>query len=234
VERALTTAWFDEQSRMSPDELRTVTFPTSRGRRGYDEESVQEYLRSVHAEFVRLVNERRSLWQELQRLRRRVIFGQPKGDPDGGAAGESSAQVDALQIFAAAPVASDDVADAQASGARLAQDGRLRHDEIMQEAERYSDMVLDEAHARAREAAVSVLDAAPSPQTHQQQQAAQAELAYLRTCSDVYRAHLRAYTEGILRGIEDWERHEAASFEEVVRSTSMNALPMSECNGPAR
>jgi DivIVA domain-containing protein len=231
----LTTAWFDEQRRMSPDELRTVTFPASRGRRGYDEESVQEYLRSVHAEFVRLVNERKSLWQELQRLRSRIISGRANGDSDGGAHGESAAQADAIHVFSAAPVASDDcVADAQASSARLTEDGRLRHDEILQEAELYSDMVLDEAHARAREAAVSVLDAPPSPQTHQQQQAAQAELAYLRTCSDVYRAHLRAYTEGILRGIEDWERNEAASFEEVVRSTPMNALPMSDCNGHTR
>ena len=43
---------------MTPEELLTVTFPMSRlGRRGYEEEPVREFLRAVHAEFVRLVNE---------------------------------------------------------------------------------------------------------------------------------------------------------------------------------
>jgi len=76
-------------------------------------------------------------------------------------------------------------------------------------------MLLEEAHARAREAAVSALDAAP-PQTDRERRAAQAELAYLRTYSDVYRAHLGAYTEGVLRGIEEWERKEAASLQEAA------------------
>ena len=44
---------------MSPEDLQTVTFPLSRlGRRGYDEDSVREFLRMVHAEHVRLVNDR--------------------------------------------------------------------------------------------------------------------------------------------------------------------------------
>ena len=76
MERALTAAWFDEQSRLTPEELQTVTFPMSRlGRRGYEEEPVQGFLQLVHAEFVRLVNERASLWQEVQRLRRRILDG---------------------------------------------------------------------------------------------------------------------------------------------------------------
>ena len=55
------------------------------GRRGYEEEPVREFLREVHAEFVRLVNERASLWQEVQRLRRRIIAGEGDGDSSGGA-----------------------------------------------------------------------------------------------------------------------------------------------------
>jgi len=69
----LTTAWFDEESRLTPEELQTVTFPMSRlGRRGYEEEPVRGFLGLVYGEFVRLVNERASLWQEVQRLRRRI------------------------------------------------------------------------------------------------------------------------------------------------------------------
>lgn len=83
----------------------------------------------------------------------------------------------------------------------------LRRAEILNEAEQYSDMILEEVHARAHEAAMSALDSAP-PQPEDDRAVAQAELAYLSTYSDVYLAHLRAYTEGLLRGIEEWERRE--------------------------
>jgi DivIVA domain-containing protein len=232
VERALTTAWFDEQSRMSPEELQTVTFPLSRlGRRGYDEESVREFLRAVHAQYVRLVNERTSLWQEVQRLRRRIISGEAK-DANGASLGESEGHVHAVRVLSAAQVTADRyVADAQAYSSRLTEEARLRRDEIMQEAQRYSDMILEEAQTRAREAAVVALNAAPTPQSYHEQQAAHAEMAYLRTYSDVYRTHIRAYTEGILRGIEEWERKEANSLDEPTQSAPIAALPASDGNG---
>jgi DivIVA domain-containing protein len=229
----LTTAWFDnERGRMTPDELQTVVFPTSRlGRRGYEEGPVREFLISVNAEFVRLLNERTSLWQEVQRLRRRIISGPAEGtDVNGAQSGDSEGHVHAVRILSAAQVTADRyVADAQAYSSRLTEEARLRRDEIMQEAQRYSDMVLEEAHSKAREAAVSVLETAPAPQTYQQQQAARAELAYLRTYGDVYRAHLRAYTEGILRGIEDWERKES-SFGAEVPGAPIAELPMPDGN----
>lgn len=219
---------------MSPDELQNVTFPvTRRGRRGYDEEAVREFLHAVQAQYTRLLNERTALWQEVQRLRRRIISGQPS-DPNGTAFGDSEGHVHAVRVLSAAQVTADRyVADAQAYSSRLTEEARRRRDEIMQEAQQYSDMVLEEAHTKARDAAVSALNAAPSPQTHQQQQAVRAELAYLRTYSDVYRAHLRAYTEGILRGIEDWERKES-SFGEEAQAAPMAALPTSEGNGYPR
>jgi DivIVA domain-containing protein len=215
----LTNAWFDEQNRLTPEELQTVTFPMSRlGRRGFDEEPVQEFLRVVHAEFVRLVNERASLWQEVQRLRRRIIAGKANGDPHGVLFGEADAHVHAVRILSTAQVTADRyVADAQAYSSRLTEEARLRRDDIMREAQQHSDMVLEDAHSRAREAAVSALDVAAPPQTDRERRAAQAELAYLRTYGDVYRAHLRAYTEGVLRGIEEWERKEAASVQEVTQ-----------------
>jgi DivIVA domain-containing protein len=232
----LTTAWFDEQGRMSPEELQTVTFPLSRlGRRGYDEDSVREFLRTVHGQYVRLMNERTSLWQEVQRLRRRLISGQANGDSSDGPAGDSEGHVHAVRVLSAAQVTADRyVADAQAYSSRLTEEARLRRDEIMQEAQRYSDMLMEEAHNKARDAAVSALNGSPQPQTFQEQQAAQAELAYLRTYSDVYRAHLRAYTEGILRGIEEWEHREAISINDASRSVPMTALPSLDGNSHHR
>lgn len=217
----MTTAWFDEQDRLTPQELQAVTFPLSRlGRRGYDEEPVRRFLRIVHGEFVRLVNERASLWQEVQRLRRRILAG-ADGDPQAVLFGEADAHIHAVRILSTAQATADRyVADAQAYSSRVTEEARLRRDHIMGEAQQHSDMILEDAHARAREAAVSALNLPAPPQTDRERQAAQAELAYLRTYSDVYRAHLRVYTEGVLRSIEEWERKEAASFQEVAQGNA--------------
>ncbi len=231
MERTLTaTAWFDEQGTMDPKELLTASFPRTRlGRRGYEEESVRAFLRAVHADYVRLVDERTSLWKDVQRLRRRIIAGQASGAFDGVLAREADGHIHAVRVLSAAQLTAHQyVADAEAYSSKLTEEARLHRDEIMHEAQRYSDRALEEAHAKAREAAASALDTAPSPQTDHQQQAARAELAYLRTYSDVYRAHLRAYTEGILRGIEDWAGKEAASLEKVENRSPVTALPASD------
>jgi DivIVA domain-containing protein len=233
----VTNAWYDEQNRLTPDEIEAATFPMSRlGRRGYEEDAVREFLRAVHAEFVRLVNERASLWQEVQRLRRRIIAGKLDGEQNGSNGvlfGESDAHVHAVRILSTAQTTADRyVADAQAYSSRVTEEARLRRDEIMREAQQYSDMILEEAHERAREAAVSALNTAPVPLTDSERRAAQAELAYLRTYSDVYRAHLRAYTEGILRGIDEWERKEAASIQEAEKAAPTAVKAVS--NGSSR
>ncbi len=219
MERALTTTWFDEKDRLTLEELQTMTFPLSRlGRRGYEEEPVKEFLRMVHAEFVRLVNERASLWQEVQRLRQRINAGGGDGDPQEVLFGKADAHIHAVRILSTAQQTADRyVADAQAYSSRVTEEARLRRDHIMREAQQHSDMILEDAHARARDAAVSALNAPVPPQTDRERQASQAELAYLRTYGDIYRAHLRAYTEGVLRGIEEWERKEAAAFQEATQ-----------------
>jgi DivIVA domain-containing protein len=207
-ERALTTAWFDEQPRLTLEELQSARFPL--GRRGYDEESVNSFLRLVQAEFVRLVNERASLWQEVQRLRRRILAGEADGDP---LLDEADAHVHAVRIPSTTGLY---VADAEAFRGRMPEEARQRRDRLMLQAEQHSDTTLEDAKTMAREAAVSALNLPAPPQTDRERRAAQAELAYLRTYSDFYRAHLRAYSEGMLRGIREWERNEAASIREAA------------------
>ncbi len=212
----MTTAWFDEQRRLTPDEVQSVTFPMSRlGRRGYEEAAVNGFLRKVHAEFVHLVNERASLWQDVQRLRRRILAGEAEAqDPQAVLFGEADAHVHAVQILSTAQVTADRyVADAQAYSSRVTEEARRRRDDIMRDAQQHSDMILEEAQTKAREAAVSALNVTP-PQTDTERRALQAELAYLRTYSSVYRAHLRAYTESVLRGIEEWERKESGPLQQ--------------------
>lgn len=232
----MTSAWYDEQNRLTPEEVRNATFPMSRlGRRGFEEEAVHEFLGQVHDEFLRLVNERASLWQEVQRLRKRIIAGKAEGESQSVLFGEADAHVHAVRILSTAQTTADRyVADAQAYSSRVTEEARIRRDEIMREAQQYSDLILEEAHERAREAAVTALNAPTTPQTEQEKLAAQAELAYLRTYGDVYRAHLRAYTEGVLRGIEEWEQKEAASIQEAAKNVPLAAAPVYEGNGHRR
>ena len=71
--------------------------------------------------------------------------------------------------------------------------------------------MLDEAHADASRAAAAVPRSA-EPLDAAQRQELQAELAYFRTFSDVYRTHLRAYLEALVRNVDEWERAEKGSL----------------------
>lgn len=209
-------AWYDEQDRLSPDQLQTVAFPLTRwGRHGYEEEPVRAFLAEVHTEMVRLINERASLWQEVKRLRRRIL-GTSNGN-DGVLFGKDDAHIHAVQILSSAQRTADRyVADAQAYSGRLTEEARVRRDEIMGQAQQHADMLLEEGRTRARAAAVAAMDHdGLPPQTDQERRAVQAELAYLRTFSEVYRQHLKIYTEDVLRTIEDWETKERAASRDT-------------------
>lgn len=212
-------AWYDEQKRLTPDQLQSVAFPFTRwGRHGYDEEHVQAFLSEVHAEFVRLINERASLWQEVQRLRRRIL-GKENGN-DAILFGADDAHVHAVRILSSAQLTADRyVADAQAYSGRLTEEARTRRDEIIAQAQQHGEVLLQEARTRARQAAAAAMNADPlPPQSERERRALQGEMAYLRTFNDVYRQHLRLYTEAVLHTIEDWERKETAAPRQVRAS----------------
>src|SRR6266700_6526163 len=216
----MTIAWQDEQKRLTPDDVQSVTFPLSRlGRRGYDEDHVRAFLQEVEREIVTLLNEKVSLWNEVERLRRRIITGMKSGS-DGVLFGREDAHVHAVRILSNAQLTADRyVADAQAYSHRLTEEARTRRDEILVEAQQHADMVLEEASSRAREAALATLNApvaSAAPQMEADRSALKAELAYLRTFGEVYRTHLRAYTEGMLRSITEWERSEAGAIQQAT------------------
>jgi DivIVA domain-containing protein len=212
----MTVAWQEDQKRLTPDDVQAVTFPLSRiGRRGFDEESVRAFLHEVEGELVTLLNEKVSLWNVVERLRRRIIAGMKQGD--GVLFGREDAHVHAVRILSNAQLTADRyVADAQAYSHRLTEEARSRRDEILTEAQEHADMVLEEASNRASQAAIATLDV-PEEEEHldTDRSALKAEIAYLRTFGEVYRAHLRAYTEGLLRSIADWENKETRMLAEV-------------------
>lgn len=227
----MTIAWQDEQKRLTPDEVQSASFPLSRlGRRGYDEEHVRAFLQDVERELVTLLNEKVSLFNEVERLRRRIIAGMKSGgNGDGVLFGREDAHVHAVRILSNAQLTADRyVADAQAYSHRLTEEARSRRDEILNEAQQHADMVLEEAQSRAREAALATLNAPPmAPQMETDRSALRAELAYLRAFGEVYRTHLRAYTEGMLRSITEWERSEAGAIEQASAEAGAPPGPFS-------
>jgi DNA-binding transcriptional regulator YiaG len=99
------------------------------------------------------------------------------------------------------------VADAQDYSRELAGEARMGRDEVLREAKVRASMILEEAHSSAADAADAARDL-PDPVPAAERQGLQAEIAYLRTFSDVCRTHLRAYLESLTRSIEEWERAE--------------------------
>jgi DivIVA domain-containing protein len=207
-------------NRLTPDTVQSVTFPSARlGRRGLDEEHVWAFCGQVERELVRLFNERTTLTDEVQRLRRRVLG--LTGDDAGSGYRPDDAHVQAVRILSKAQQTADRyVADAQEYSRQLAQDARRRRDEILSEARSHAAAMLDEAHGEASRAAEAALAApladpldSPEAQPGADRSELQAELVYLRTFSDVYRTHLHAYLDALLRNVEEWERAEKISLD---------------------
>jgi DivIVA domain-containing protein len=209
-------------NRLTPDAVQAVSFPSSRlGRRGLDEDHVRAFCGQVERELVRLFNERTSLTDEVQRLRRRVL-GLSGDDAESGYR-QDDAHVQAVRILSKAQQTADRyVADAQEYSRQLAQDARRRRDEILSEARSHAAKMLEEAHGEASRAA-EVAMSAPIAQTGSDRRELEAELAYLRTFSDVYRTHLHAYLDALLRNVEEWERAEKTSL--AAASVGLPRLP---------
>jgi cell division septum initiation protein DivIVA len=209
--------------RLTPDIVQSVSFPTTRlGRRGLDEDHVRVFCKQVELELVRLLNERTSLQEEVRRLRARVLG--REGDGGGPGYRREDAHVQAVGILSKAQLTADRyVADAQEYSRKLAEDARRRRDEVLAEAHALAAHVLEEAHERGNLAAQAALVEASvtgSPARGE----LEAELAYLRTYCDVYRTHLRAYLEALLRNVDQWEHSERAAVSDLPVRTAA-ALP---------
>ncbi len=217
-------------NRLTPDVVQAVTFPSARlGRRGLDEEHVRAFCGQVERELVRLFNERTALADEVQRLRRRVL-GLSGDDAEAGYR-QDDAHVQAVRILSKAQQTADNyVADAQEYSRQLAQDARRRRDEILTEARKHAAVMLEEAHAEASSAAEAALAAPRTQPPDPDRRELEAELAYLRTFSDVYRTHLHAYLDALLRNVEEWERAEKTSL--AAARASLPRLPQNPQPAP--
>lgn len=202
---------------LTPDIVRSATFAPARlGRRGLDEAQVHAFCGWVSDELSRVLSDNAMLQEEVLRLRDRVLEGNSKTNP--GIRPEDG-HVQAVYVLSKAQQTADRcVADAQEYSREIAVEARKRHDDILREAQVRARIILDEAHTSASQAARAVPHSRePLPASERQQ--LEAEIAYLRTFSDVCRTHLRAYMESLTRSIEEWERaeHEGAQARREPR-----------------
>jgi DivIVA domain-containing protein len=193
---------------LTPEQVRSAAFtPTRLGRRGLDEAEVRAFCEWVSDGLTRLLNDNSMLQEEVLRLRERLLEGKGRSgiQPEDG-------HVQAVYLLSRAQQTADRcVADAQEYGRELAEDARMRRDEILREAKVRASMILEDAHKSATRAAGAVPETRdPLPAAERQE--LQAEIAYLRTFSDVCRTHLRAYMESLTRSIEEWERAERSGL----------------------
>src|SRR5215469_7954067 len=223
------TATSRSGERLTPDQVRSISFSQARfGHRGYDEEHVLAFCALVERELMTLLNEKAALWEEVERLRRRII-------DSGDAAGvrPEDAHVQAVRILSNAQQMADRyVADAQQYSRQVTEEARRHRDDVLAEAKTHADRVLDEAHSRASRAA-EVVTAEPGSAPNGEWRDRTAELAYLRTFSEVYRTHLRAYLETLLNNVEDWEESEKSSLAAARAELPFPFPPVSPTPSPA-
>jgi cell division septum initiation protein DivIVA len=210
-------------NRLTPDAVQADTFPPARpGRRGLDKAHVRAFCRQVEREMVRLLNERAALTDEVQRLRRRVLGLGRDGSGSGYRPDDVPVQVARILLSKAQQTADHCVADAQEYGRQLARDAWRRRDEIRAEATSHAALMLEQAHAEASRAAEAAL-AFPVTRATTDRGEPEAELAYLRTFSDVYRRHLHASLDAMVCNVAGWERAEQTSL--AAASADLPRLP---------
>jgi len=219
---------------LTPDSVRSATFSSARlGRRGLDEGDVRGFLELVSDGLGQLLHDNSMLQAEVMRLRERVLEGKGNAgvQPEDG-------HVQAVYVLSKAQQTADRyVAEAQEYSRELAEDARMRRDEILREAKVRASMILEEAHTSASRAAQAVHDTPQDQLPVAERQALQAEIAYLRTFSDVCRTHLRAYMESLTRSIEEWERaehHGAVAARDSARGPARDSAHHSPEHEPAR
>lgn len=207
-------------ARLTPSDVHNVLFSRAGlGRRGYDEGEVDFFLERVQNELARLIAEKADMREEADRLRNRVHSDEGDNRPRRD---EASAQ--SVRILTAAQQTADQyVAEAENYSRRLSVEAREHAEKLIDDARERAQAILEQAEQDAAELVAAAqlsldqdtedgissddsLQAEPI-KTEQAKQELEAQVAYLRTFSEVCRVQLRAYLEALLRDIEDeWGR----------------------------
>src|SRR5450755_667603 len=167
-----------DPGRLTPAAVRSMSFRVARmGRRGLDEDDVQDFCERVEDELARLLEERSRLYAEVRRLRGPAPAGNragtvpamplsapvaaspralpPAGGARAGSQGPRESDQQALRVLAKAQQTAERcVADAQAYSREVAHDAQRRREKILAEASARASVLLEQAHRAGIRAAL--------------------------------------------------------------------------------
>ncbi|GAA2215917.1 hypothetical protein GCM10009850_113850 [Nonomuraea monospora] len=211
--------------RLTPAQLRAVVFRRAPlGRRGLDEDQVNNLLDRVEEELSRLAQEKKALSAEVELLRGYVsdssAIPAPQPDtPAASAAPPSSPtptrrETGLARVEQPGHVESQTVAsrmqEAHVYAAQLLSQAQQTADQYIQDAQRYARELVDDARYRRAEL-LSKEQAAPGSPGSPGAENWEREAARLRTANQEYRGKLRDYFELLLMNLDEWETAEGIS-----------------------
>ncbi|MEQ4718637.1 DivIVA domain-containing protein [Nonomuraea sp. B19D2] len=199
--------------RLSPSVLRSVVFRRAPlGKRGLDEHQVNHLLDRVEAELVRLTQEKKALEAEVKLLRdaatrqaesRPEPAAPPKEQPQAKARETGLARVDPNEQAASRAVANR-VQEAHVYAASLLSQAQQTADQYIQDAQRYSRELIEDALLRRG----TMLAKAADEQGIDSDESLGREVARLRAANQTYRGKLRDHFELMLMNLDEWETAE--------------------------
>jgi DivIVA domain-containing protein len=182
-----------DPARLTPAAVHAMSFRVARlGRRGLDEDDVQDFCERVEDELARLLEEQARLYAEVRRLRGRrparnepgaapaMPLSAPVAAPAGehppgrepsagrelplGRPGPQAPSEQAVRILAQAQQTAERcVADARAYSREVAHDAQRRRERILAEASARAAVLLEQAHRAATRTALGRAAPAPAP-----------------------------------------------------------------------
>jgi DivIVA domain-containing protein len=218
--------------RLTPAQLRAVVFRRAPlGRRGLDEDQVNNLLDRVEEELSRLAQEKKALAAEVELLRGYVsdssaIPGPQQEEPAASAASVTPAapaaptrrETGLARVEQQGHVESQTVAsrmqEAHVYAAQLLSQAQQTADQYIQDAQRYARELVEDARYRRSEL-LSKEQATPGPENWER------EAARLRTANQEYRGKLRDYFELLLMNLDEWETAEGISMPSAPGSPDL-------------
>ncbi|MGY1809528.1 DivIVA domain-containing protein [Blastococcus sp. SYSU D00669] len=191
--------------RLSPNDINTVIL--ERGsvlRPGYNEASVDGFLRRVAAEVGRLIAEKAELRDEVNALRQQLD----------GVATPVSPSEQAVRILSVAQQTADNyVAEAEGLSRNMTIEARVRYEEQVRLARENAGAIIQAAQEAAAKITAGRDGDTSGSDTRRSAEELEEQVAYLKTFATACRVQLRAYLEALLCDVEsEWGKADPAAL----------------------
>jgi DivIVA domain-containing protein len=208
---------------LTPQDVQTKEFATTRFKPGYDEEEVDAFLDEVEAELNRLLTENADLRNRINQMQVAAAAAPAQVAP---AAEPAAAAAPEPVMAAAVPVAAAEAPDQAAL--RTLQMAQRTADSAVAEAKAEADKMVTDARNRATELEreAQARHTAVMGQLEGQRVALEARVEDLRAFEREYRTRLKAYLETQLRDLDGRTPTEAAAPPASVSLPTTPSAPV--------